>query len=235
MSACRRPPAWRSSSPPATFSAAISMSSRRWPVGQLRVAFGGLEVDRVRRERPGVTPEQGVRERTVAPPEAGEVETDEQPDERVEQALAEVRDREPAARQQRAVRERVVEVAGDQQPVRRRRASRSAPRPPRRSADAPRRALAAGGTRGRARSSGSSLTTYDTSTVSTKRTTWRWRPRTPCMCGRSQSVSALVNGKPAIAGWSEGLAICSRTSQSGAPCQELLKIGPHGADDATWE
>ena len=74
-------------------------------VGELGVAFGRLEVDRVGGERSGIPPEQGVGQGAVTPPEPGEVEAYQQPDHRVEHALAEVRDREPTARQQCAVRQ----------------------------------------------------------------------------------------------------------------------------------
>ncbi len=83
---------------------------------QLVVTLGGLDVDDVGLQRPGVTPEQRVRERAVTPEEAGEVDPHQQDDERVEQAVAEVRDRQAASHQQRPVGERVVEVPGDHQP-----------------------------------------------------------------------------------------------------------------------
>ena len=86
-------------------------------VGERRVALRRLDVDDERRQRTGVAAEQRVRQRAVAPEEPGQVEADEQPDEGVEEALAEIRDAQAAARQQRAVRQRVVEVAGDEQAV----------------------------------------------------------------------------------------------------------------------
>ena len=68
-------------------------------------------------ERPRVAAEQRVRQRAVAPEEAGQVKAHEQPDEGVEESLAEVGDAQSTARQQRSVRQRVVEVAGDEQAV----------------------------------------------------------------------------------------------------------------------
>ena len=117
MSSTRRPPTCRSSRPPATFSVAMSRSIWRCPSVSALVALARLDVDDVRLQRAGVAAEQGVRQRAVAPEEAGQVEPHEQADEGVEEAVAEVRDRQPAPRQQRAVRQRVVEVAGDQQAV----------------------------------------------------------------------------------------------------------------------
>ena len=83
------------------------------PGRQLLVPFGGLDVDDVRLERTCVAAEQGVRQRAVAPVEPGQVDPDQQHDERVEHPVAEIGDLEPATHQQRAIRQRVVEVAGD--------------------------------------------------------------------------------------------------------------------------
>ena len=80
--------------------------------GQLVVQLAGLGVDEVGGQRAGVAAEEGVRERAVAPEEAGEVEAHEQLRQPVEQARAQIGD---AVRpEQRAVREREVEVTGDQ-------------------------------------------------------------------------------------------------------------------------
>ena len=95
------------------FSSAISRSCARWPSRQRGVQLAGLGVDEVGRERARVAAEQRVRERAVAPEEAGEVEPDEQLGERVEQPVAQVGEP-PRLREERAVRQRVVEVAGDQ-------------------------------------------------------------------------------------------------------------------------
>ena len=109
----------------------------------------------------GVAAEQRVRQRAVAPEEAGQVEPHEQADEGVEQAVAEVRDRQPAPRQQRAVRQRVVEVAGDQQAVAVAGALGDDGDDDRPSAGGPRRAPRSRRYSRWARWSGSSLTTYD--------------------------------------------------------------------------
>ena len=74
--------------------------------------LAGLGVDEVGRERARVAAEERVRERAVAPEEAAEVEPDQQLGARVEQPPPQVGH--AAAREQRAERQRVVEVAGDQ-------------------------------------------------------------------------------------------------------------------------
>ena len=74
--------------------------------------LAGLGVDEVGGERAGIAPEERVRERAVAPEEAAEVEPDEQLRARVEQAAAQVGH--AAAREERPERQRVVEVARDQ-------------------------------------------------------------------------------------------------------------------------
>jgi hypothetical protein len=77
--------------------------------------FARLRVDEVRGERARVAAEERVRERAVAPEEAGEVQPDQQLAERVEQARAQIGD--PVAcvpREERAVRKREVEMAGDE-------------------------------------------------------------------------------------------------------------------------
>ncbi len=74
-----------------------------------------LGVDEIGGERAGVAPEERVRERAVAPEEAAQVQAGEQLDERVQQLRAQVGN---AARgEQRAVRERELEVARDQHRV----------------------------------------------------------------------------------------------------------------------
>ena len=85
------------------------------PVGEARVQLARLGVDEVGGERARVAAEERVRERAVAPEEAAEVEPDEQLGAGVEQAPAQVGD--AAAGEERAERERVVEVAGDQDRV----------------------------------------------------------------------------------------------------------------------
>ena len=81
-------------------------------VGERRVELSGLGVHEVRREGPGVAPEEHVRERDVAPEEAGEVQPHEQLGARVEQPVAEIR--QSRAGEQRPVGERVVEMPCDQ-------------------------------------------------------------------------------------------------------------------------
>ena len=63
---------------------------RALPVGQPRVQLAGLGVDEVGGERAGVAAEQRVRQRAVAPVEAGQVQPDEQPGQRVEQPDAQL-------------------------------------------------------------------------------------------------------------------------------------------------
>ena len=74
--------------------------------------LSGLGVDEVRGERAGISPKERVRERAVAPEEPGEVEPDEQLRSGVEQLVAQVRD--AAACEERAKRQRVVEVPRDE-------------------------------------------------------------------------------------------------------------------------
>ena len=81
------------------------------------MALAGLDVDDVGAEGTGVATEQRVRQRAVAPVEAGEVQSDEQTGERIEHTLAEVRDLQSTPGQQDPVGKRVVDVAGDQQAV----------------------------------------------------------------------------------------------------------------------
>jgi hypothetical protein len=87
------------------------------PVGELRVPLAGLDVDDVRRQLAGVAPEQRVRQRAVAPVEAGQMETYQEPDQGVEQAFAQVGDGQAAPGQERTVGERVVEVPRDEHAV----------------------------------------------------------------------------------------------------------------------
>ena len=81
-------------------------------VRERRVQLAGLGVDEVGGERARVAPEEGVRERAVAPEEAAEMQAHEQLGARVEEPPAQVGD--AAAREEGAERERVVEVARDQ-------------------------------------------------------------------------------------------------------------------------
>ena len=85
---------------------------RALPVAQRGVQIAGLGVDEVGRERARVAPEERVRERAVAPEEAGEVDAHEQLGERVEQAVAQIGH--ARAAEEAAVRQREVEVARDQ-------------------------------------------------------------------------------------------------------------------------
>ena len=74
-----------------------------------------LGVDEVRRQRAGVAAEERVRERAVAPEEAAQMQAREQLDEPVQEVRAQVGD--AAAGEERAVGERVLEVARDQHGV----------------------------------------------------------------------------------------------------------------------
>ena len=85
------------------------------PVGERAVQLAGLGVDEVRGQRAGVAAEERVRERAVAPEEAAQVQAREQLDERVQEVRAQVGD--AAAGEERAVGERVLEVARDQDGV----------------------------------------------------------------------------------------------------------------------
>ena len=91
---------------------AISRSSAALAVGQLRVQRAGLGVDEVGRERAGVTPEQRVGQRHVAPEEAAQVHPDEQRGERVEQAVHRVGAQRVG--EQRPVRQGELQVPGDE-------------------------------------------------------------------------------------------------------------------------
>ena len=87
--------------------------SRSWlPVGERRVELARLRVDEVSGEAAGIAPEEGVRERRVAPEEPGHVQADEQLGARVEHAFAQVAH--GPALEQRPERQRVVEVTRDQ-------------------------------------------------------------------------------------------------------------------------
>ena len=77
--------------------------------------LAGLRVDEIGGERAGVAAEERVRERAVAPEEAAQVQPRKQLDERVQEVRAQVRDR--GAGKERAVGQRVLEVAGDQDSV----------------------------------------------------------------------------------------------------------------------
>ena len=63
---------------------ATSRSCARWPAAERLVQLAGLGVDEVRRELAGAAPEQHVGQRHVAPEEPGQVQPDEQHDQRVE-------------------------------------------------------------------------------------------------------------------------------------------------------
>ena len=87
---------------------------RALPVRQARVDLARLGVDEVGLDLVAVAPEQGVRERAVAPVDAGPMEVDQQRRHRVEEAVA-IRPRtEREAHQQAAVLDRVGEVFGRQ-------------------------------------------------------------------------------------------------------------------------
>ena len=81
-------------------------------VGDRGVALAGLRIDQVRHQGAGISPEQDVVERAVAPEEAVEVQTGEQDHAGVHQPRPQV---EPVrVAEQVAVREGEVEVAGDE-------------------------------------------------------------------------------------------------------------------------
>ena len=84
-------------------------------VRERAVQLTGLGVDEVGGERAGVAPEERVRERAVAPEEPAQVQSGEQLDEPVQEMRAQVGD--AGAGEEHAVRQRVVEVARDQDRV----------------------------------------------------------------------------------------------------------------------
>ena len=85
------------------------------PVGQLRVLLAGLRVDQVRLQRARVVPEQRVGQRAVAPEEPGQVQPDQQLDQRVEQPVGRLQA--PGVGEDRPVGGRVAEEPGDQDRV----------------------------------------------------------------------------------------------------------------------
>ena len=104
-----------SSSSPVTFSSAISQVVGALTVREGRVELAGLGVDEVGGERARVAAEEDVRERGIAPEEAGEVDSDEQLGAGVEERVAQLGD--VAVREERSEGQRVVEVARDQNGV----------------------------------------------------------------------------------------------------------------------
>ena len=84
-------------------------------VRERAVQLAGLGVDEVRGQRAGVAAEERVRQRAVAPEEPAQVQPREQLDECVQQMRAEVGD--AAGREERAVGQRELEVARDQDRV----------------------------------------------------------------------------------------------------------------------
>ena len=185
-------------------------------IGERRVPLRRLDVDDERRQRTGVAAEQRVRQRAVAPEEPGQVKAYEQPDEGVEEALAEIGDAQPATRQQRAVRQRVVEVAGDEQAVpltgpfgdggddvdgRQLVLVQAAQQP----------VLA------EHEMVGKFLDDVGPAAVplpnSTRRTTWRCSPDTSWMLGNDHSSRSVPNGSRPRSGCSAGEASCRRIGQ----------------------
>ncbi len=79
------------------------------------VQLAGLRVDEIRRESAGVAPEERIRERAVAPEEAAEMQAREQLGKRVQQVRTQVGN--AAAREENAIRQRVVEMTRDQRCV----------------------------------------------------------------------------------------------------------------------
>ncbi len=84
---------------------------------QRRAQLAGLGVDEVGGERAGVAAEQGVGQGHVTPPEAGEVQPDEEHGQGVDEALGGVRPQRLAV--ERAVGQRVLQVPGQQAGVER--------------------------------------------------------------------------------------------------------------------
>ena len=90
----------------------MSRSYARWPSDRRRMDLARLGVDEIRLDLVAVAPEQRVRERAVAPVDAGPVEVDQERRHRVEQPVA-VRPRaEREAHEQAAVLDREGEVLG---------------------------------------------------------------------------------------------------------------------------
>ena len=83
-------------------------------VGERGVDLAGLGIHQVGLDRAAVTPEQGVRERAVAPVHAGTVEVHQQRGHGVEQPLAIAARRQRDAHEEPPVLERVAEVLGYQ-------------------------------------------------------------------------------------------------------------------------
>jgi hypothetical protein len=79
--------------------------------------LAGLGVDQIGGERAGVAPEQCVGQRHVAPQEPGQVQPGQQHDHRVDQPVDRVLA--DAAGEQRAVRQRELQMLGDQHRVQR--------------------------------------------------------------------------------------------------------------------
>ena len=94
-----------SSSSPATFDLGDGEVVVALAVGQAVVQLAGLGVDQPGGERPRVAPEQGVRQRAVAPEEPGQVDPGQELGEGVEQRVPQVGQRRLG--EQRAVRQRV--------------------------------------------------------------------------------------------------------------------------------
>ena len=84
-------------------------------VRERSMQLAGLRVDEVRRERTGIAPEEGIRKRAVAPEEAAQMQARKQLGKRVQQVRAQVGD--AAAREENAIRQRVVEMTRDQRRV----------------------------------------------------------------------------------------------------------------------
>ena len=99
------------------WSCARSRSWSRWPLESCVVQLAGLGVDQVGGERARVAPEQRVGQRAVAPEEADQVQPDEQHGQRVEQPCDRVRA--DVRGEQRPVRQRELQVPGDQDRVER--------------------------------------------------------------------------------------------------------------------
>lgn len=81
------------------------------PVGEVAVQLPCLRIDEVGRERPGVPPEQRVREGAVPPVEADEVQANEQASQRVDELQPCIGD---ATDEEEPVRQGELEVAGDE-------------------------------------------------------------------------------------------------------------------------
>ncbi len=86
-------------------------------VTEFFVVLPGLHVDDICRECSGISAEQSVRQGAVPPEEPGEVQANQQARHCIEHPLAEVRNRQPATGQQRAIGDGIVQVTSDEHAI----------------------------------------------------------------------------------------------------------------------